>query len=109
MQHYDDVEALALLRPLVHASAERLGAQRFSTKRLIDELRSTPDGQTAYRDALEAIERQGAPPHMALHVVHGQVIPELLRRSGLVRFAGYIHGEPEEDDGYGVPSWWRKQ
>ena len=22
--------------------------------------------------------------------------------------AGFIHGNPDEDDGYSVPSWWRK-
>jgi hypothetical protein len=32
----------------------------------------------------------------------------LLRSSKRVRFAGFIHGEPDEDDGYSVPSWWRK-
>ena len=41
-------------------------------------------------------------------VLHGQVIPSLLRRSGLVRFGGFIHGNAAEDDGFGVPSLWVK-
>lgn len=96
-----------LLEPHVRAAIERMTAPRFSTRRIIQELRSTPDGHAAYVEALERCG--GAEDHMARMIVHGQTIPELLRHSGLLRFAGFIHGMPEEDDGFSVPSWWRKK
>jgi hypothetical protein len=37
-------------------------------------------------------------------VVHGQVIPGILRRSNLVEWLGFAHGE---DDPYAVPGRWR--
>lgn len=108
MAHVQDEEAYALLEPIVRAAVGRMESQRFSTKWLIDELRSTRDGEAAYRTALEIVEQSGATDHMAHLVVHGQVVPGLLRRCGLVRFAGFIHGDPEQDDGYAVPSWWQR-
>ena len=36
-------------------------------------------------------------------VIHGQVIPGILRRTNLVEWAGYAHGE---SDPYAVPAWW---
>ena len=97
-----------ILEPHVRAALERIPAVRFSTKRFIEELRSTPDGEAAYLEALRLCGEGELTP-MAHLVVHGQTLPELLRRSGLVQFAGFIHGQPEEDDGYSVPSWWRKR
>ena len=44
-------------------------------------------------------------PEMAKMVVHGQVIPQLLRASQLVEWNGYAYGE---DDPYAVPAWWKK-
>jgi hypothetical protein len=37
-------------------------------------------------------------------VVHGQVIPLILRASPLVEWAGFAHGEPDE---FAVPAVWR--
>ena len=37
-------------------------------------------------------------------VVHGQVIPLIMRRSGLVDWVGYAHGQADD---YAVPAWWR--
>lgn len=98
----------AVLEPEVQAAIQRLGQAQFSTKRLIAELRSTPSGSAAYDEAHKLLEGGGTFGDMAYRVLHGQTIPGLLRTCGLVRFAGFIHGEPDEDDGYGVPSWWRK-
>lgn len=106
MQPDEYESAHQLLEPFVVGAIDRMPTDRFSTKRLIAEVQATADGRTAYEAALGIAE--GGSPHMARHVIHGQVIPELLRGSGKVRFAGFIHGEPEEDDGYGVPSRWRR-
>lgn len=96
-----------LLEPYVRDTIERIRGERFSTKRFIEELRATPEGEAAYDEAV-LLCGDGQATHMARMVVHGQTVPELLRRSGLVRFAGFIHGEPQHDDGFSVPSWWRK-
>ena len=98
----------AVLRPEVEAAIGRLPAAQFSTRRLIAELRSTPSGGAAYDEGIRLLEEGGTYGDMAYRVLHGQTIAGLLRSSKLVRFAGFIHGEPEEDDGYSVPSWWRK-
>jgi len=98
----------AILGPEVHAAIGRIAARQFSTKRLIEEIRSAPSGAAAYDEALKMLEAGGTYGDMAYRVLHGQTIAGLMRSSPLVRFAGFIHGEPEEDDGYSVPSWWRK-
>jgi hypothetical protein len=98
----------ALLEPEVQAAIGRVGTQQFSTKRLIEEVRSAPSGSAAYDEALRLLEAGGTYGDMAYRVLHGQTIAGLLRSSPLVRFAGFIHGDPEQDDGYSVPSWWRK-
>ncbi len=98
----------ALLEPEVQAAIGRVGTQQFSTKRLIEEVRSAPSGSAAYDEALRLLEAGGTYGDMAYRVLHGQTIAGLLRSSPLVRFAGFIHSDPEQDDGYSVPSWWRK-
>ena len=102
--HHDTHAADEVLEPAIRQAIERL-PQQFSTKRLVDELRSTPAGADAYQQALEICGGENDP---AYRVLHGQAIAGLLRNSGLVKFAGFIHGIPEEDDGYSVPTWWRK-
>ena len=98
-----------ILEPEVHAAIGRIRAPQFSTKRLIDELRGSATGAAAYDEAVRLLEAGGTYGDMALRVLHGQAIPGLLRAAPqLVRFAGFIHGDPDEDDGYSVPSWWRK-
>ena len=99
----------AVLAPEVMAAIDRLPSVQFSTKRLIEELRATASGSAAYDEALRLLEAGGTYGDMAYRVLHGQSIPGLLRSSpDIVRFAGFIHGSPDEDDGYSVPSWWRK-
>ncbi len=98
----------AVLEPEVAAAIGRMPTAQFSTKRLIEELRATPTGSAAYDEALRLLQAGGTYGDMAYRVLHGQTIPGLLRTCGIVRFAGFIHSNPEEDDGYSVPSWWRK-
>ena len=98
----------AVLEPEVRAAIGRMPTLQFSTKRLIEQLRAAPTGAAAYDEALRLLQAGGTYGDMAYRVLHGQTIPGLLRTCGIVRFAGFIHGDPEEDDGYSVPSWWRK-
>jgi len=105
---HPDERSYGLLAPQVDAALARLTLGQFSTKRLIEELRADPEGEAAYQAALAEYVTNGTDDHMAHLIVHGQVVPEILRHSGRVRFAGFIHGQPDEDDGYAVPSWWRR-
>ena len=98
----------AILEPEIRGAIERISPAQFSTKRLIAELRSVPSGAAAYDEAVRLLESGGTFGDTLYRVLHGQTIAGLLRTSGLVRFAGFIHGEPDEDDGFSVPSWWRK-
>jgi hypothetical protein len=108
MAHVQDDEAYTILGPVVDTAIDSAQARRFSTKGLIDFIRSVPDGDAAYLSAIASIVDEAGSEHMARMVIHGQVIPGLLRRSPRVRFAGFVHGNPNEDDGFAVPSWWRK-
>ena len=105
--HGSDEQAYMIMEAPVHAAIERITLPRFSTRRFIAEIRATEDGEAAYQEALGTMASSGE--HMATMVLHGQVIPSLLRRSGLVQFGGFIHGNPAEDDGFGVPSMWNKR
>lgn len=98
--------ATDLLDPMVRAAVAAFGGRAFSTRRLIETIRATEAGQQAYAAAIQMLEEDRGEP-MAKHILHGQIVPEILRGSHLVRFAGFIHGEPDEDDGYAVPSRWR--
>ena len=98
----DRIEALiAGLTPAVHGILERLEGDEFTTVQFIQVLLSDPEAAANYEYALE---RWGEREHYAKMVVHGQVIPAILRRSGRVEWTGYAHGE---DDPYAVPAWWR--
>lgn len=98
----DQVEEIAeFLAPAVLDILRRVDADEFTTVQFIEVLQTDPDAAAAYA---EALRRWGEDGHYAKMVVHGQVIPLVLRRSGLVEWAGYAHGEA---DPYAVPAWWR--
>jgi hypothetical protein len=63
-------------------------------------MQTDPDALAAYQ---EALRRWGEDETYSKMVIHGQVIPGILRRSSLVEWAGYAHGEV---DPYAVPAWW---
>ena len=108
MPHPSDERCTELLEPVIADLLAQASAGRFSTRRLIDALRSIPFGDSAYVEAEQILAEEGHSENMVRQILHGQVIPDILRRSPSVRFRGYIHGEPDEDDGYGIPSWWEK-
>lgn len=94
-------ELIEFFTPAVVAILRRLEAEEFTTIDFIDVLNTDPDAAAAYE---EAVRRWGEGERYAKMVVHGQVIPLILRRSGLVDWAGYAHGQA---DAYAVPAWWR--
>lgn len=95
-------EAADLLRGPLRQLLALIDADEFTTLQLIDVVAEHPPSRVAYAQALAlwpGNERR------AKMIVHGQVIPQLLRESGVVEWAGFAHGEA---DPYAVPAWWRR-
>lgn len=80
---------------------QRIDGETFTTGQFIEVLRSVPAGEAAYEAAWR---RWGEQEHASKMVIHGQVIPLVLRRSRFVKWDGFAHGEEDE---YAVPAWWR--
>jgi hypothetical protein len=98
----DRVDAItAFLAPTIDGILRRIEGDEFTTTEFIALLQSDPEANSAY---LEALRRWGESDRAAKMVVHGQVIPGILRRSNLVEWIGFAHGE---DDPYAVPGRWR--
>jgi hypothetical protein len=95
-------ELMDMMAPVVDDILARLEPGEFTTPEFIEFLRSVPEANAAYHEALHRWGERDE--HMSKLVIHGQVIPGVLRRSPLVEWAGFAHGEP---DPYAVPAWWR--
>lgn len=97
----DRVDAIvAFLEPTIEDILSRLDGDEFTTTEFIDVLQSDPEANEAY---LEALRRWGEGDRYAKMVVHGQVIPGILRRSARVAWLGFAHGV---SDPYAVPARW---
>jgi hypothetical protein len=103
-EHDDPVEGLIFfMAPFIDPIINRINVDEFTTVEFIEALNLDPATSQAYQ---QAIQRWPEPdPHLAKLVIHGQVIPQLLRRSALVEWAGYAYGH---EDPLGVPAWWKK-
>lgn len=100
----DPLEAVTeYLSPYVFDIVERIDIDEFTTVEFIAAMQLDPTTRAAYETALAMWPDHD--PHVARMVVHGQTIPQLLRASGRVEWAGFAHGEPDD---YAVPAWWRK-
>ena len=98
----DRVDAIiAFLAPTIDDILSRLEGDEFTTTEFIALLQSDPAANAAYQ---EALLRWGEGERAAKMVIHGQVIPGILRRSNLIEWIGFAHGE---DDPYAVPGRWR--
>jgi hypothetical protein len=97
----DRVDAISdFLAPTIDDILSRIEGDEFTTTEFIALLQSDRDANAAY---LEALRRWGEGERSAKMVVHGQVIPGILRRSNLVEWLGFAYGE---DDPYAVPGRW---
>jgi hypothetical protein len=97
----DRVDAIiAFLAPTIDDILRRLEGNEFTTTEFIEVLQSDPDANAAY---LEALRLWGESDRYAKMVVHGQVIPGILRRSALVEWLGFAYGE---DDSFAIPARW---
>jgi len=98
----DRVDAIiAFLAPTIDDILRRIDGDEFTTTEFIALMQSDPEANAAY---LESLRRWGEGERSGKMVVHGQVIPGILRRSNLVEWIGFAHGE---DDPYAVPGRWR--
>lgn len=98
----DRVDALIdFLTPAVEDVLRRLEGDEFTTVEFVEVLLSDPRAGAAYA---EALRRWGEGERYAKMVVHGQVIPAAMRRTGLVEWVGFAYGEEDE---YAVPARWR--
>jgi hypothetical protein len=98
----DRVDAIIdFLSPTIEEIVARLAGDEFTTIEFIDLMRSDPQGSAAYD---EALRRWGESERYAKMVIHGQVIPGILRRSDRLEWLGFAYGE---DDPYAVPARWR--
>lgn len=93
-------QLIDFLTPAVTEILQRIDAEEFTTTQFIEVMQTDPEARAAYA---EALRRWGEDETYAKMVVHGQVIPGILRRSPLVEWAGFAHGEK---DPYAVPAWW---
>ena len=95
-------ELMDFVTPAIVDILQRIDGDEFSTVQFIELLLTDPWAASIYN---EALQRWGEDEHYAKMVIHGQVIPGVLRRSRIVEWAGYAHGE---HDPYAVPAWWRR-
>lgn len=96
-------EITELLRPYIAPIVERINVDEFTTVEFIEAMQLDPETCAAYQNAISRWIEPGE--FRAKTVIHGQVIPLLLRQTGMVEWAGFAHGE---QDPYAVPAWWRK-
>jgi hypothetical protein len=96
-------EITALLRPYIAPIVNRINVDEFTTVEFIEAMQLDPETREVYENAISRWIEPGE--FRAKTVIHGQVIPLLLRDTGLVEWMGFAHGEPDE---YAVPAWWRK-
>lgn len=96
-------EATDLLRPYIASIVQRVNVDEFTTVEFVDAMQLDEPCHAAYLEALACWSKSDET--LAKMVVHGQIVPELLRATRLVEWAGYAH---EEEDPYAIPAWWRK-
>jgi hypothetical protein len=92
---------MAFLSPVLEEILSRLEGDEFTTPEFIALLEEDAAASAAYR---EALRRWGEGERYAKMVIHGQVIPGILRRSQRVEWLGFAYGE---EDPFGVPARWR--
>ena len=98
----DNIDILVeYLAPYVDGILARVDVEECTTVQLIDAMQTDPAAEAAY---LETIARWGEDETSSKMVVHGQVIPTILRMSPRVEWAGFAY---DEHDPYAVPAWWK--
>ncbi len=97
--------AYKLLQPLIIPTLMLTPGEEFTSRQFVTYLRATDPGEDAYQMAVSGWKENLL---LGRQTVHGQILPQLLRESGKVDWAGYVYDDPEADDGLSVPSFWIK-
>lgn len=87
--------------PFIEDLLQRIDGDEFTTNDFIDLMLQVPETAAAYEASGRAWGEQRRQTKM---VLHGQVVPGALRKSSLVEWIGFAHGEADE---FSVPGWWR--
>lgn len=93
-------ELIEFMTPAIEAILARVDVPEFTTPDFIEAFLSDPNAEEIYQ---EAVRRWGEDDRSSKLVIHGQVIPGVLRQSPQVRWAGFAH---DVEDEYAVPAWW---
>lgn len=96
-------QAIAFLEPYIAPIVRRINVDEFTTVDFIEAMQMDEGTRLAYEEVLRRWPERDE--RLAKMVVHGQVVPVLLRECGLVEWAGFAHGL---EDPYAVPAWWRR-
>ncbi len=96
-------EATLLLEPHIASVVSRINVDEFTTVEFVDVMQQDSACAEAYVEAVHLWPESDE--ILAKMVIHGQIIPDLLRATKLVEWAGYAYGE---EDAYAIPAWWRK-
>jgi hypothetical protein len=96
-------EVIEFMQPYIAPIIKRINVDEFTTAEFVEALNMDPETSAVYEQAIERWHEDNE--EAAKMVIHGQVIPQVLRRSGLVEWSGYAYGY---EDPYGVPAWWKK-
>jgi hypothetical protein len=89
------------LFPVIDDLLGQIEGDEFTTIDFIELMQSVPGPAEAYDHALR---KWGEQERQSKMVLHGQVIPAAMRRSGKVQWMGFAHGLADE---YAVPAWWK--
>lgn len=89
------------MTPYIENLLMKLEGDEFTTNELIELMLQVPDTKKAYDAAGKAWGEQRRQTKM---VLHGQIIPNVLRRTKLVEWVGFAYGEADE---FAVPGIWR--
>ncbi len=104
MGHDPNGAAAKILRPHIEDIIRRINVDEFTTLEFIDAMQLDPASRQAFQQALAIIpETDEGRGRM---ILHGQIVPDLMRSTGLVQWSGYAYGH---EDPYGVPAWWTKK
>jgi hypothetical protein len=104
MGHDPAGAAARTLAPHVESIIPRINVDEFTTLEFIEAMQLDPAAGRALTQALTIIPETDE--GRARMILHGQIIPDLLRATGLVEWDGYAYGH---EDPFGVPAWWRRR
>lgn len=94
-------ELIEKMLPFVEELLRRIDGEEFTTNDFIGLMLQVPETAAAYEAGMRA---WGENRQQSKMVLHGQIIPGALRKSDMVQWNGFAHGEADE---FSVPAWWR--